>query len=176
MTSDLAPLILTALLPKDLHSWATHLRDQHFPAERNFLEAHVTLFHALPPQYEDQIASLAKRISGELAPVDAELRGVMPLGKGTALKLESTALLALRDEIAEHFHGLLTGQDQHRPRLHITIQNKVTIEAAKALQTELVDFVEPRLFKFRGLGLYRYRGGPWEKTGEYVFRGGGRVF
>lgn len=176
MPSDLAPLILTALLPKDLHSWATNLRDQHFPAERNFLEAHVTLFHALPPPYASEIASLCKQVAGELAPIDAELRGVMPLGKGTALKLESDALLALRDNIAEHFHGLLTGQDQHRPRLHITVQNKVSIEAAKALQAELADFVEPRLFQFRGLGLYRYRGGPWEKAGEYVFRGRGNAF
>ncbi len=174
--ADLAPLILTALLPKDLHSWATNLRDCHFPADRNFLEAHVTLFHALPPQYEAEIAALCKRIAGELGSIDAELRGVMPLGKGTALKLESEPLLALREDIAEHFHGLLTGQDQHSPRLHITIQNKVTIEAAKALQAELADFVEPRLFQFRGLGLYRYRGGPWEKVSEYVFRGQGRGF
>ncbi len=171
MAADLAPLILTALLPKDLHSWATNLRDCHFPSERNFLEAHVTLFHALPPQYEGEVMDLCKQMAGELAPIDAQLVGVMPLGKGTALKLESQGLLALRDAIADHFHGLLTGQDQHRPRLHITIQNKVTIEEAKALQAELADHVEPCRFAFRGLGLFRYRGGPWEARGDYVFRG-----
>ena len=45
-----APLILTAELPPDLHRWATELRRAHFPPERNLLEAHVTLFHALPAQ------------------------------------------------------------------------------------------------------------------------------
>mgnify|MGYP004351873915 CR=1 FL=1 len=43
-----SPLILTAQLPADLHRWATALRTEHFPPERNYLEAHVTLFHALP--------------------------------------------------------------------------------------------------------------------------------
>ena len=100
-----------------------------------------------------------------------DLLGVMPLGKGTAIKLESAAMMELRDEIADSFHGLLTGQDQHRPRLHITIQNKVTIEEAKALQSQLTPEVEPRRFAFRGLGLYRYCGGPWKAVSEYVFRG-----
>lgn len=172
---DLAPLILTALLPKDLHSWATNLRDCHFPAERNFLEAHVTLFHALPPQYGSEIADHCKGLVARLGPVEAELTGVMPMGKGTALRLESEGMMALRDSIADHFHGLLTGQDQHSPRLHITIQNKVTIEQAKALQQELSGFVEARRFNFRGLGLFRYRGGPWEAVGEHVFRGCERV-
>jgi len=176
MSADLAPFILTALLPKDLHSWATNLRDCHFPSERNFLEAHVTLFHALPPQYQGEIDGACKQLAREFAPIEAELIGVMPLGKGTALKLESEAMIALRDSLADKFHGLLTGQDQHRPRLHITIQNKVTIEEAKALQAELQDFIEPRRFTFRGLGLFRYRGGPWEPCSEYVFRGRGRGF
>ena len=176
MGDDLAPLILTALLPKDLHSWATNLRDCHFPPERNFLEAHVTLFHALPPHYAGEIADLCKQMARDLAPIDGEMIGLMPLGKGTAIKLESEELLILRDNIAEHFHGLLTGQDQHRPRLHITIQNKVTIEEAKALQSELAGHVEPCRFAFRGLGLHRYRGGPWEARGEYVFRGKNSVY
>lgn len=171
MSTDLAPLILTALLPKDLQAWATHLRDCHFPPERNFLKAHVTLFHALPPPYCDEITTLCKRLAREKAPVPGDLLGVMPLGKGTAIKLESAAMMELRDEIADSFHGLLTGQDQHRPRLHITIQNKVTIEEAKALQSQLTPEVGPRRFAFRGLGLYRYRGGPWEAVSEYVFRG-----
>lgn len=87
----------------------------------------MTLFHALPPQYTSEIIDLCKKFTREFAPVSGDLVSVMPLGKGTALKLESEGLLALRDGIAEHFHGLLTGQDQHRPRLHITVQNKVTI-------------------------------------------------
>jgi hypothetical protein len=38
-----APLIVTAELPPDLQAWATSLRQRHFPPERNYLAAHVTL-------------------------------------------------------------------------------------------------------------------------------------
>ena len=72
-----APLILTAQLPPDLHSWATRLRDEHFPPERNYLEAHVTLFHALPGQCEDEARRFLARLAGEIAPVPARLEGVM---------------------------------------------------------------------------------------------------
>jgi len=170
-TEGPAPLILTALLPKDMHSWATALRTAHFPPERNYLEAHVTLFHAIPAQCEAEMCGLLKQIAAEFAPVDAHLIGLMSLGRGTALKLESGGILALRDGIAERFRGMLTGQDQHRPRLHVTIQNKVAPAEAKALQAELEPTIEPRSFAFRGLGLYHYRGGPWEHIRDFAFRG-----
>lgn len=169
--SDDAPLILTALLPRDMHGWATALRTAHFPPERNYLDAHVTLFHALPAQCEDEVIDCCKALAAEFAPVAARLAGLMSLGGGTALKLESPGILALRGEIAERFHGLLTQQDQHKPRLHVTIQNKVTSKEAKALQAELEDTIAPRDFAFRGFGLFRYRGGPWEKVREFAFRG-----
>lgn len=166
-----APLILTAQLPPDLHRWATRLRELHFPPERNHLEAHVTLFHALPPMCEDEARRILARLAGKTPPVKAQLEGLMSLGGGTALKLSSPDLLALRDAIAEHFHGLLTGQDQHRPRLHVTIQNKVTAREAKALQAQLAGTIEPRGFAFPGLALHRYRGGPWEFMRDFAFRG-----
>lgn len=166
-----APLILTALLPKDLHAWATALRTEHFPPERNYLEAHVTLFHALPAHCEAELAGLLSRFAGEFAPVEARLLGLMSLGRGTALKIDSPGLLELRDMIAGHLRGLLTAQDQHRPRLHVTIQNKVSPEEAKALQHALEGTVEPRRFAFRGFGLYRYMGGPWQHVRDFSFRG-----
>ena len=169
-TSDPAPLILTAMLPPDLHAWATRLRSEHFPPERNHLEAHVTLFHALPGQYADQVHTRLKRAVAEVPQPEARLVGLMSLGRGTALKLESPQLLALRDDLAEGFHGLLTAQDQHRPRLHVTIQNKVQPAEAKALQAALAGSIEPRAFRFAGLALHRYRGGPWEAVREYRFR------
>lgn len=166
-----APFIVTALLPRDLHQWATALRTRHFPPERNFLEAHVTLFHALPPSCEAEIRAVLASEAGATAPVTAQLAGVMSLGRGTALRIDSPDLHALRDRIAGRFHGLLTAQDSHRPRLHVTIQNKVDPAAARLLQQELAPEVTPRPFAFRGLGLYLYRGGPWEAAGEYAFRG-----
>ena len=166
-----APLILTALLPKDLQARANALRQAHFPPERNYLDAHVTLFHALPGQCEDEVLDVIKAIVRETAPVPARLLGIMSLGGGTALKLESPAMLDLRARIADRFHGMLTQQDQHRPRLHVTVQNKVTSKEAKALQSALEAQVAAQDFAFRGLGLYAYMGGPWDELGTYAFRG-----
>lgn len=171
MSGGDAPLILTAELPKDLHVRFTELRTEHFPPERNYLEAHVTLFHALPAQCESEVRSYLARLVGEMAPVEGRVEGLMSLGGGTAIKLVSPAMLDLRDQIADHFHGMLTNQDQHRPRLHVTIQNKVSSKDAKALQAQLCGVIEPRDFTFRGLALYAYRGGPWEFLRRFAFRG-----
>lgn len=170
MTGGLAPLIITAELPEDIYSWATQLRTDYFPPERNHLKAHVTLFHALPPSSEAEVRQCLAALARDYAPVPVRLTGLMKLGKGTALRLESEGMLALWHELADRFHGLTTPQDEHPPRLHITIQNKVSIEEAKALQAELEPRVLPRDFAFRGLGLHYYRGGPWERVASFAFR------
>ncbi len=163
-------MIVTAELPEALQSRADQLRTAHFPPERNVLKAHVTLFHALPPMVEDELRdALAAEARG--APAPARLEGLMTLGRGTALRLSSPAMLDLRERLAERFHGLLTPQDQQVPRLHVTIQNKVSPFEAKALQAALADRIEPRDFVFRGLALHRYRGGPWETVHRWPFRG-----
>lgn len=171
MSEDEAPLILTAELPPELHRRYTDLRAEHFPPERNYLEAHVTLFHAIPSQCEAEICRYLARLVGEVAPVKGRVEGLMSLGGGTAIKLASPELLSVRDEIADHFRGMLTQQDQHRPRLHVTIQNKVTSKEAKALQARLTGTIEPRAINFPGLSLYAYRGGPWEFKRRFAFRG-----
>lgn len=166
-----APLIVTAELPQDLHARFTALRTEHFPPERNYLEAHVTLFHALPPSCEGEVSGELVRLCAAHAPVPGRIEGVMNLGGGTAIRLSSEAMLALRDELADRFSGLLTPQDQHRPRLHVTVQNKVTSAEAKALQHVLGPQVTPRDFAFRGLALHAYRGGPWDLIKRWSFRG-----
>ena len=165
------PFILTAKLPDDIHSWADALRKAHFPPERNHLHAHVTMFHAFAPSLLDELKHFIPSITREFAPPRAEITGLMDLGKGTAIRLHSPELLAIRALIAEHFHGALTDQDLHEPRPHITIQNKVSKEEARALQAELAPKIEQRSFRFPALQLWRYLGGPWEKVGDSAFRG-----
>ncbi|PLK25719.1 2'-5' RNA ligase family protein [Novosphingobium sp. TH158] len=164
------PFIVTAELPRDIFAWANGLRRAHFPPERNHLEAHVTLFHALAPSLREEVLGFLPRIAGLYAAPDASITGLMDLGKGTALRIESPAMVAIRDEIADHFHGTLTAQDSHPIRLHITVQNKVAREAAKALQQELAGQPLERHFRFTGLGLHLYKGGPWEALGRWSFR------
>ena len=170
-----APLILTAQLPDGLQGWATGLRNAHFPPERNYLAAHVTLFHALPGFCEAETIQHMRQLAKEFAPVDARIVGVMSLGGGTAIRLESEGMLRLRAMLADHFHGLLSEQDRGGKRLHVTVQNKVSGKAAKALQAQLAPQVEERAFAFRGLGLYRYMGGPWEPVEDVNFRGRARA-
>ena len=47
MTSS-EPLVVTLLLEPSAQERFDRVRAAHFPAERNHLAAHVTLFHALP--------------------------------------------------------------------------------------------------------------------------------
>ena len=165
-----APLIVTAELPQALQSRADQLRRDHYPPERNQLPAHVTLFHALPPSCEEEVRELLAA-EARAAPVRARLAGVMNLGRGTALQIESAGMLALRERLAERFYGLLTPQDEHALRLHVTIQNKVAPSQARALQRQLSAGFQSREFAFAGLALHRYRGGPWELVRSWSFRG-----
>jgi hypothetical protein len=166
-----APLIVTAELPPPLQARADALRRAHYPPERNQLAAHVTLFHALPPFAEGEARSLLAALAAETAPPPAVLAAVMDLGTGTALRIDSAAMLEVRGLIAERFHGLLTLQDQPAPRLHVTVQNKVLRAEAKALQSVLAGSFQPEHFAFSAIALHRYRGGPWEAVGRWTFRG-----
>lgn len=165
------PFIVTAALPPDIFGWANDLRQKHFPPERNFLDAHVTLFHSFSPSLFEELKTVLPRFAAENAPPAARITGLMNMGRGTAIALRSEEMLSIREAIADHFHGSLTKQDQHKLRLHITLQNKVTAEAAKALQAELAGQVEERDFRFPALELHIYRGGPWEFVQRWPFRG-----
>ncbi len=95
----------------------------------------------------------------------------MNLGRGTAFRVESDALDAIRAELAEAFRGLLVPQDQAGWRPHVTLQNKVEPSAARALQEELQACFSPRPLSIRGLHAWFYRGGPWEPIRHHPFRG-----
>ena len=165
-----APFIVTAELPGEVFAWANALRTAHFPPERNHLAAHVTLFHSFAPSLREELPRELARLAGEYAPPEAQLDGLMDLGGGTAISLRSADLLAIRDEIAERFYAMLTAQDRGGKRLHITVQNKVERKVAQALQAELGPLLEPRPFRFTGLGLHRYLGPHWEQVGVWKFR------
>lgn len=169
-----APLVVTAALPAALQGKAEGLRRAHYPVERNQVPAHVTLLRALPPSLEAETRNLLGNLAAEMPPVPATLTGVMDLGTGTALAIDSPAMLDLRGLIAERFHGMLTLQDQGVPRLHVTVQNKVTRAEAKALQTALAATFRAERFTFARLTLHRWLGGPWEDVGHWSFRGRAR--
>ncbi|WP_298465642.1 2'-5' RNA ligase family protein [uncultured Erythrobacter sp.] len=169
------PFIVTAKLPPDIQGWAEGLRRANYPAERNHLHAHVTMFHSFAPSLLEELKDYLPRIAAEFAAPEADVTGLLDLGSGTAIALASPQLLSLRAMIAEHFHGSLTAQDLYEPRPHITIQNKVTKREARALQAELAPTIEERRFIFPALELHLYKGGPWDLVKACAFRGKERL-
>lgn len=165
-----APLLVTAELPAHVLAWADALRREHYPPGRNRLRAHVTLFHALPPSVEDELLQVLADLA-RVAPPPARIDGLMKLGGGTALAVESPPMADLHDLIAERMHGLLAAQDRRQLRLHITIQNKVPLHAARALQTQLGAVLRPLSFRFRGFGLYAWEDSLWRPIRTITFRG-----
>ena len=154
-----------------MQGWAEGLRRRHYPPERNRVPAHVTLFRTLPPSCEDELRHALAAIAAASPPPPARLESVMALGGGTAFAIRSPAMMEVRAELAERFHGLLTAADDHRPVLHVTIQNKVSGKEAQALQAELAATFRARDFAFAGLALHAWRGGPWESLKRWSFRG-----
>lgn len=165
-----APIIVTALMGAADFAWADGLRRTHFPPERNRLSAHITLFHHLPPSALPEIGRRLKQLCTDRAPA-ARLASVMPLGQGVAYAIDSPGLMVMWEDLADAFTGLLTPQDQARPRLHVTIQNKARPADARALTAQLRAEFIPRPFAIAGLAAWHYRGGPWDLATKALFRG-----
>ena len=162
------PLILTLTLDEAAQARFDALRAAHFPPERNHLAAHVTLFHALPdvPAVRDHVRSAARRPA-----FPVRVTGLRSLGRGVAYVLEAPELTALRRELADGWEGLLTAQDRQRHAPHVTVQNKVTPEQARALLAELSAGFAPYDVTATGLASWRYLGGPWEHVETAAFLG-----
>lgn len=168
--AGLAPIIVTALMGAADFGWAEGLRRAHFPPERNHVPAHITLFHHLPPSALEEVTRRLKNLCAGAAPA-AKLSEVMSLGRGVAYRVDSPNLMAMRDDLAEAFAGLLVPQDRGRPRFHITVQNKVAPAEAKALAETLRRDFRPRPLAIAGLAAWFYRDGPWELAMKASFRG-----
>ena len=166
----LSPLIVTALFAPGDDGWIQQLRRDHYPAELNRVPAHLTLFRHLPPSLERELSARLSAAAAA-APPPAAIAGIMDLGDGTALRVESEALEEMRADLADAFHGLLTPQDLAPWRAHVTIQNKVEPQAARRLQQQLRATFDPRPLAIRALASWRYRGGPWEPLRTHPFRG-----
>ena len=145
------------------------LRRQHYPPERNRVPAHLTMFRALPPSAEDELRRSLARAAQTKAP-RAQISGIMDLDSGAAFRVHSPDLEAIRSELADEFHGLLSAQDQGRWTPHVTIQNKVEPRVARALVRTLRESFEPRPLEITGIQLVRYVGGGWQPLGRWRFR------
>jgi hypothetical protein len=157
---DEDPLVVTLTLDARSMARLEALRRAHFPAALNRVPAHVSMFHALPGWEAERVLRDVRARAVAAFPV--MVTGVMSLGRGTALRLASQEGARLRADLAAHWAAWLTPQDRGKWAPHVTVQNKVTAEAARALQATLArDFV-PWEARAEAVALWRYRGGPWE--------------
>ncbi|PHK95833.1 phosphoesterase HXTX [Pseudoroseomonas rhizosphaerae] len=167
--TDAAPLILSLALDPASQARLGQLRQAHFPPARNHLPAHLTLFHALPGAALPEVGARLAALAAATAPMPLRFAGWRGLGRGVACAVASPPLLALRAGLAGEWRDWLTPQDRQGFRPHVTVQNKVAPEAARALLTLLEARVPPWAGLGRGLLLWHYRGGPWEAAGEFPF-------
>ncbi len=170
MHNEIAPIIITAMMGAEDQSFFTQLRKAYYPLERNYLDAHITLFHHLPPGYWMEIKRHIVELTKEYEAPYAHVERILHLDKGVAFYIDSPEMLAIRSMIAERLIGLLIPQDQVQPRLHVTIQNKVSARESKQLFETLNDDFEPFPIDLIGIEAFYYRGGPWEKIGHWRFR------
>ncbi|MEH6758672.1 MAG: 2'-5' RNA ligase family protein [Parasphingorhabdus sp.] len=170
MTALHKPIIMSAVMGKQDLAWADGLRRQYYPPERNVIPAHITLFHHLPPQALAEIKQAVVEMTRYSAPPVTSLQRLIHLGSGVGYQLHSPDLLDMRMELADRFHGLLVAQDQQIPRLHVTIQNKVSAKEAQELLNKLSSDFIPRPFQIKGLALHYYMDGPWQSIGLWPFR------
>lgn len=165
-----APLILTAAFDRPTFERFQAERRAHFPADRNKVPAHLTLFHALPASEGPSVAERCRQVTRGEPPIVARATGLFNLGKGVAYRIEAPALAHLRAELADAWTPLLTAQDRAGFHPHVTIMNKAEPAAAKVLLAALQPAFQPWSFTLIGFDLWRYLGGPWEAAGSFRFR------
>ena len=107
-----APLIVTLRMDPASAAHFTAMRQSHFPAHRRWLDAHVTLFHALPGAAIDQVPRDVGDTAKKTAPFDLTWRG--PLHITVQNKVSPTVARTLHRQLVESFAStevLATGID-----------------------------------------------------------------
>lgn len=115
-------MIITAELDETSQAYFNDLRRAHFPVERNHIDAHITLFHALPDSAEAVTADLREVAIDR--PIEAEVLEPIFLGRGVAFAVASKELWQIRSAMALRWQHVLSAQDKAKAELHITVQTK----------------------------------------------------
>nr|WKN39673.1 2'-5' RNA ligase family protein [Tunicatimonas sp. TK19036] len=168
-TTQEAPLIVTLELEKNQQQYFNQLRQTYFPEERNYLDAHLTLFHHLPGREIEAVSDTINQMSQQQPVLELSVTEVKSIGRGVAFVIKNPALLDLHKHLQKQWHGWLTPQDQQKLWPHITVQNKVSAGEAKATFAQLAEDFEPFAVSGVGLQLWKYQGGPWEFVRAFSF-------
>ena len=163
------PLILTLALDGATFARLDALRRHYFPPERNVVPAHLTLFHALPGENATSIRRELAEICARQKSFAVEAVGLRSLGNGVAVAFSSAELVRLRQALAREWRDWLTAQDSAKIAPHVTVQNKVGADVARATLRELEAEFRPFTARAEGLNLWRYLSGPWRLEKAFRF-------
>ena len=161
------PLVITLKIDEPSQLFFNEKRTAHFPANANYVPAHITLFHKLPagnPAIENGLTVFAKHLAFELNVTDIILQKT-----SVAYSIQSKTLQQIHAQMQQTFKPYLIRNDRKILTPHITIQNKVT--AYKAYKTHallLADF-KPFVVQAIGYTSWYYVKGYWEMKEEYLF-------
>ncbi|SFE43940.1 2'-5' RNA ligase superfamily protein [Chitinophaga sp. CF118] len=153
-------LIATLHLHPEHQLFFDKLRDAHFPAHANYLQAHITLFHHLPsnePLIREQLLKFSKH-----QPISLLVQDISCFRNGVAYSLVSEELQQLHLTMQEAFMPWLKKRDQQKLWPHITIQNKVTAFKAQMLFEKLKEDFTQFEIKATGINTWLYLKGPWK--------------
>ena len=168
---DSQALIVTLQMEASACARLSALRREHFPPDRNWLDAHITLFHALPAASIDVVLRDTAEVAASTPAFTLSVDRVLFLGAGVAYAMSSTRATGVRSALAQRWLGLLGPQDRNqRGPLHVTVQNKVLPSTARRLHTELEQGFSPYEIGATGLQVWYYMGGPWKHAGTFSFR------
>ena len=176
-----AVYVLTLQTNSEHHDRMTELRNKYFPKELNKMDAHLTLFHALPgSKLESSIIPHLEVVASEIQPFSICASFPSRLKKGVAICLPvsggGTEVQSLHFRLQQPWKDqcVLSRQDEGALRPHYTIMNKVQgqKEVERAFE-ELKGTFEPEWGVAEGLGLWEYeRGGTWKWVRGFGFGNG----
>ncbi len=164
------PLILTVGIEETVQSFFNQKRKEYFPPEKNFIDAHLTLFHHLPDD-DTAIIRTIEDLCFEQKAIPLSITEIKNIGKGVVYKIESKELIQLHRKLQKKWMDYLTMQDRQGLWPHITIQNKVTAEEVKQTLQQLKEGFIPFDVTATGLTLWRYLNGPWQQYQHFPFGG-----
>ncbi|KAI1753995.1 hypothetical protein F4782DRAFT_494678 [Xylaria castorea] len=149
------------------------LRTRYFPPHLLKVDAHVTLFHALPESLKSVITSDLSSLCAKISPFDIRAAKPFRMGRGVGVHVSGLAPVEkLCAELQTRWCEHLTLQDSRKFRGHYTLMNKVDDrEVIDRCLAELESDFTGCGGLATGLDLWRYDRGWWRHERDIEFSG-----
>jgi mannose-1-phosphate guanylyltransferase len=181
--------VLTLLTTPAHHKAMTSLRTKYFPPHLNKLDAHVTLFHALPETQLDTFIADIEDVTRNARPVEIEVseQDVFRMRKGVGIyvnehPLGASSVKAIHAALRDKWTPFLSDQDRRELKPHYTVANKINYsEDVDGVMTGVVNALERMAVAdanatttsltstVNGLTLYAYNRGRWKFYRDFRF-------